>query len=116
MPRSVNHAASKRRRKKILKRAKGFFGARKNVYTIAKNAVEKALKYSYVGRKLKKRNYRQLWNARINAAAREEGITYSELIHKLNTNNIRLNRKSLAALALNKPEVFRAVIRVARGA
>ena len=83
MPRSVNAVASKARRKKIFKQAKGFYGKRKNVYTVAKNVVEKGMTYMYVGRKLKKRNYRQLWIARINAAVRAEGMTYSEFIHKL---------------------------------
>src|SRR5881275_816310 len=83
MPRSVNAVASRARRKKILKQAKGFYGKRKNVYTVAKNVVEKGMTYMYVGRKLKKRNYRQLWIARINAAVRAEGLTYSQFIHKL---------------------------------
>ena len=86
MPRSVNSAASKARRKKVLKKAKGFYGKRKNVYTVAKNIVEKGQTYSYVGRKNKKRDYRALWIARINAAVRAEGLTYSEFIHKLSAN------------------------------
>ncbi|MVT08159.1 50S ribosomal protein L20 [Chitinophaga tropicalis] len=110
MPRSVNAVASRARRKKILKQAKGFYGKRKNVYTVAKNVLEKGLTYSYVGRKLKKRNYRQLWIARINAAARAEGITYSELIHKLSEKNIDLNRKVLADLAMNEPETFKNLV------
>ena len=110
MPRSVNAVASKARRKKILKQAKGFYGKRKNVYTVAKNVVEKGMTYMYVGRKLKKRNYRQLWIARINAAVRAEGLTYSEFIHKLNEKGIDLDRKVLADLAMNNPETFRNLI------
>ncbi|MCF6406027.1 MULTISPECIES: 50S ribosomal protein L20 [Chitinophaga] len=110
MPRSVNAVASRARRKKILKQAKGFYGKRKNVYTVAKNVLEKGLTYSYVGRKLKKRNYRQLWIARINAAARAEGMTYSEFIHKLSEKNIDLNRKVLADLAMNEPATFKSLI------
>ena len=83
MPRSVNSVASKARRKRVLKQAKGFYGKRKNVYTVAKNVLEKGLQYRYVGRKLKKREYRALWIVRINAAVREEGLTYSEFINKL---------------------------------
>ncbi|HEY1870888.1 MAG TPA: 50S ribosomal protein L20 [Chitinophagaceae bacterium] len=110
MPRSVNAVASKARRKKILKQAKGFYGKRKNVYTVAKNVVEKGMTYMYVGRKLKKRNYRQLWIARINAAVRAEGLTYSEFIHKLNEKGIDLDRKVLADLAMNNPESFKNLI------
>ena len=110
MPRSVNAVASRARRKRILKKAKGFYGKRKNVYTVAKNVLEKGLTYSYVGRKLKKRNYRQLWIARINAAARAEGLTYSAFIHKLSEKNIGLNRKVLADLAMNEPETFKSLI------
>ena len=110
MPRSVNSAASKARRKGILKQAKGFYGKRKNVYTVAKNVVEKGMTYMYVGRKLKKRNYRQLWIARINAAVRAEGLTYSEFIHKLNEKGIALDRKVLADLAMNNPETFKNLI------
>src|SRR5690242_7838034 len=108
MPRSKNSVASKARRKKILKQAKGFYGKRKNVYTVAKNVVEKGMTYMYVGRKLKKRNYRQLWIARINAAVRAEGLTYSEFINKLNTKGIEINRKLLADLAMNEPASFKA--------
>ncbi|HTH30474.1 MAG TPA: 50S ribosomal protein L20, partial [Lacibacter sp.] len=104
MPRSVNAVASKQRRKRILKQAKGFYGKRKNVYTVAKNVVEKGMTYSYVGRKLKKREYRALWIARINAAVREEGLTYSVFINKLKAKNIDLDRKILADLAMNEPE------------
>jgi large subunit ribosomal protein L20 len=110
MPRSVNAVASKARRKKILKQAKGFYGKRKNVYTVAKNVVEKGMTYMYVGRKLKKRNYRQLWIARINAAVRAEGMTYSEFIHKLNAKGINLDRKVLADLAMNNPETFKNLV------
>jgi large subunit ribosomal protein L20 len=110
MPRSVNHVASKARRKKVLKFAKGFFGARKNVWTVAKNAVDKALAYAYVGRKLKKRDYRALWIQRINAAARMHGLSYSALMGKLHKSGIELNRKVLADMAMNHPEVFKAIV------
>ena len=110
MPRSVNAVASRARRKRILKQAKGFYGKRKNVYTVAKNIVEKGLTYSYVGRKVKKRDYRRLWIARINAAVREEGITYSEFIHLLNVKGVTLDRKILADLAMNEPESFKALV------
>ena len=110
MPRSVNAVASRARRKKILKQAKGFYGKRKNVYTVAKNIVEKGMTYSYVGRKNKKRDYRQLWIARINAAVRAEGLTYSVFINKLKTNGIDLDRKILADLAMNEPASFKALI------
>ncbi|MBN8837903.1 MAG: 50S ribosomal protein L20 [Sphingobacteriia bacterium] len=110
MPRSVNAVASRARRKRILKAAKGFYGKRKNVYTVAKNVVEKGQTYSYVGRKLKKREYRQLWIARINAAVREEGLTYSQFINKLAVKGIELNRKVLADLAMNNPESFKSLV------
>ncbi len=110
MPRSVNAVASKARRKKILKQAKGFYGKRKNVYTVAKNIVEKGMTYSYVGRKVKKRDYRSLWIARINAAVREEGLTYSQFIHLLSEKGIGLDRKVLADLAMNNPESFKGLI------
>ncbi|HRO45070.1 50S ribosomal protein L20 [Agriterribacter sp.] len=110
MPRSVNAVASKARRKRILKAAKGFYGKRKNVLTVAKNVVEKGLTYSYVGRKLKKREYRALWIARINAAVREEGLTYSEFIFKLRQKGIELDRKVLADLAMNEAESFKKLI------
>jgi large subunit ribosomal protein L20 len=110
MPRSVNAVASRARRKRILKAAKGYYGKRKNVYTVAKNIVEKGQTYSYVGRKLKKREYRALWIARINAAVRAEGMTYSQFIHKLAAKNIDLNRKVLADLAMNEPESFKSLI------
>jgi len=111
MPRSVNAVASRARRKRILKQAKGFYGKRKNVYTVAKNVLEKGLTYSYVGRKNKKREYRQLWIARINAAVRAEGITYSEFIHKLSQKGIALDRKVLADLAMNEPASFTALVK-----
>jgi large subunit ribosomal protein L20 len=110
MPRSKNAVASKARRKKILKQAKGFYGKRKNVLTVAKNVVEKGMTYSYVGRKLKKREYRALWIARINAAVREEGLTYSVFINKLKAKNIDLDRKILADLAMNEPESFKQLV------
>ncbi|HEY9363674.1 MAG TPA: 50S ribosomal protein L20 [Chitinophagaceae bacterium] len=110
MPRSVNSAASKARRKKILKQAKGFYGKRKNVFTVAKNVVEKGMTYMYVGRKLKKREYRALWIARINAAVREEGMNYSQFINALNKKGITLDRKVLADLAMNNPETFKNLV------
>lgn len=110
MPRSKNAVASRARRKKVLKQAKGFYGKRKNVYTVAKNVVEKGLTYSYVGRKLKKRDYRSLWIARINAAVREEGLTYSVFINKLAQKGITLDRKVLADLAMNEPASFKALV------
>jgi len=110
MPRSVNAVASRARRKRILKAAKGFYGKRKNVYTVAKNVMEKGLTYKYVSRKGKKREYRALWIARINAAVREEGLTYSQFIHLLNEKGIGLDRKILADLAMNEPESFKAII------
>jgi large subunit ribosomal protein L20 len=110
MPRSVNAVASRARRKRILKAAKGYYGKRKNVYTVAKNVMEKGMTYSYVSRKLKKREYRTLWIARINAAVRAEGMTYSQFIHKLAEKNIDLNRKILADMAMNEPESFKSLI------
>lgn len=110
MPRSVNAVASRARRKKIFKQAKGFFGRRKNVWTVAKNAVEKAMQYAYRGRKEKKRNFRSLWITRINAGVREHGLSYSQFMGALKKNNIELNRKVLADLAMNHPEAFKAVV------
>ena len=110
MPRSKNSVASKARRKKILKQAKGFYGKRKNVYTVAKNVVEKGMTYMYVGRKLKKREYRTLWIARINAAVCADGLTYSEFINKLQKKGIELDRKVLADLAMNNPETFKNLV------
>ncbi|MGZ5247979.1 MAG: 50S ribosomal protein L20 [Flavitalea sp.] len=110
MPRSVNAVASRARRKRNMKAAKGFYGKRKNVYTVAKNVMEKGLTYKYVGRKLKKREYRSLWIARINAAVREEGLTYSTFINLLNKKGITLDRKVLADLAMNEPETFKGLV------
>ena len=110
MPRSVNHVASRRRRKKVLKQTKGYFLSRKNVWTVAKNAHEKALQYAYVGRKIKKRDYRKLWIQRINAAARMHGMSYSTFIGNLKKAGIELNRKVLADLAMNHPEAFKAIV------
>ncbi|MDP2304260.1 MAG: 50S ribosomal protein L20 [Ignavibacteria bacterium] len=106
MPRSKNKVASKARRKKILSMAKGYWGTRKNVFTVAKNHVEKGLLHAYRDRKLKKRNYRSLWIIRINAAARQHGTTYSQLMHSLSSKGIGINRKVLASLAVDNPTVF----------
>jgi large subunit ribosomal protein L20 len=110
MPRSVNSLASRKRRKKILKAAKGYFGRRKNVYTVAKNAVEKGMLYAYRDRKNNKRNFRSLWIVRINAAARLHGMSYSQFMGKVKANQIELNRKVLADLAVNNPNAFKAVV------
>ncbi|MCH2199597.1 MAG: 50S ribosomal protein L20 [Flavobacteriales bacterium] len=110
MPRSVNSVASRARRKKVMKMARGYYGARKNVWTVAKNAVEKGLLYSYEGRKQRKRQFRRLWIQRINAGARQHGMSYSALMGKLNAQGIELNRKVLADLAMNHPEAFKAVV------
>jgi len=110
MPRSVNSIAAKARRKKILKLAKGYFGRRKNVHTVAKNAVERGLQYAYRDRRQKKRNFRSLWIQRINAGARQYGMSYSEFIGKVNAKGIELNRKTLADLAMNHPDAFKAVV------
>ena len=110
MPRSVNSVASRNRRKKILKAAKGYFGRRKNVYTVAKNAVEKGMLYAYRDRKNNKRNFRSLWIVRINAAARLHGMSYSQFMGKIKANHIELNRKVLADLAVNSPDAFKAVV------
>ena len=110
MPRSVNSVAKRARRKKVLKQAKGYFGRRKNVYTVAKNAVEKAMSYAYRDRKNNKRNFRSLWITRINAGARQYGMSYSQFMGKVKANNIDLNRKVLADLAMNNPEAFKAVV------
>ncbi len=110
MPRSVNHVASRARRKKVLKLAKGYFGRRKNVWTVAKNAVEKGLVYAYIGRKQKKRSFRSLWIVRINAGVRPFGMSYSVFISKLAKAGVDLNRKVLADLAMNHPEAFKAVV------
>ena len=110
MPRSVNSVASRQRRKKTLKQAKGYFGRRKNVWTVAKNAVEKGLTYAYRDRKNKKRTFRALWITRINAGARLHGLSYSELMGKLKSNNIDLNRKVLADMAMNNPDAFAEIV------
>ena len=110
MPRSVNAVASRARRKKVMKQAKGYFGRRKNVYTVAKNAVEKAMLYAYRDRRQKKRNFRSLWIARINAAARLHGMSYSQFMGKVKANDIELNRKVLADLAMNHPEAFASIV------
>ncbi|MEM0994317.1 MAG: 50S ribosomal protein L20 [Bacteroidota bacterium] len=115
MPRSVNHVASRKRRKKILKAARGYFGARSKVYTVAKNAVERGLQYAYRDRRNKKRAFRRLWIARINAAARQNGISYSKLMHQLKVNDVDLNRKVLADLAMNHPDTFAAIVKDVRG-
>jgi large subunit ribosomal protein L20 len=110
MPRSVNSVAKRARRKKILNQTKGYFGARKNVYTVAKNALEKALLYAYRDRKQNKRNFRSLWIQRINAGAREHGLSYSQFMGKVKASNIDLNRKVLADLAMNHPDAFKAIV------
>ena len=110
MPRSVNSVAKRARRKKILNQTKGYFGARKNVYTVAKNDLEKALLYAYRDRKQNKRNFRSLWIQRINAGAREHGMSYSQFMGKVKANNIDLNRKVLADLAMNHPDAFKAIV------
>jgi large subunit ribosomal protein L20 len=110
MPRSVNSVASRERRKKLLKSAKGFWGRKKNVWTVAKNAVEKGLQYAYRDRKAKKREFRGLWIQRINAGAREYGMSYSVFMNKLKNANIDLNRKVLADMAMNNPEAFKAIV------
>ena len=115
MPRSVNSVASKARRKKILKAAKGYYGRRKNVYSVAKNAIEKGLQYAYRDRRNKKRTFRKLWVTRINAAVREEGMSYSQFIHNLKEKNIEVNRKVLADLAMNQPAAFKEIVNAAKG-
>ena len=110
MPRSTNSVAAKKRKKKIFKLAKGYFGRRKNVWTVTINAIEKAQVYAYIGRKQKKRNFRALWIQRINAGARQHGMSYSKLMGALHRNNIELNRKVLADMALNHPETFKAIV------
>ena len=110
MPRSVNSVAAKARRKAILKAAKGYFGRRKNVHTVAKNAVEKGMQYAYRDRKNKKRTFRALWIQRINAGTRQYGMSYSQFMGKVQENGIELNRKVLADLAMNHPEAFKAVV------
>ncbi len=114
MPRSVNSVAKRARRKKVLKQAKGYFGRRKNVWTVAKNAVDKAMLYSYRDRRVKKRNFRSLWITRINAAARIHGMSYSKFMGAVKTSNIGLNRKVLADLAMNHPEAFEAIAKTVK--
>ena len=109
MPRSKNAVASRARRRKVLKMAKGYFGSRKNVWTVAKNSVEKALCYAYIGRKLRKRDFRSLWIARNNAGARQHGMSYSAFKGQIHAHGVELNRKVLADLAMNHPEAFKAV-------
>ena len=116
MPRSVNHVASRAKRKKILKLTRGYFGARKNVWTVAKNTWEKGLTYAYRDRKNKKRNFRALWIQRINAAARIEGLSYSQLMGLIHKAGIEINRKVLADLAMNNPEAFKAIVEKAKNA
>jgi large subunit ribosomal protein L20 len=110
MPRSVNHVASRARRKKVLKQTRGYFGARANVWTVAKNTLEKGLVYAYRDRKAKKRNFRGLWIQRINAGVRMHGLSYSEFMGKVHAKGITLNRKALADLAMNHPDAFKAVV------
>ena len=114
MPRSVNAVASRARRKKVLKLAKGNFGSRGNVWTVAKNTVEKGLQYAYAHRQLKKRTFRSLWIMRINAAVLAQGMTYSQFIGKLNAKGIALNRKVLADLAMNEPKAFEAIVKAVK--
>jgi len=110
MPRSVNHVASRARRKKILKLTRGYWGARKNVWTIAKNTWEKGLTYAYRDRKAKKRSFRSLWITRINAGVQQYGMSYSSFMGKIHANNIDINRKVLADLAMNHPDAFKAIV------
>lgn len=114
MPRSVNHVASRAKRKRILKLTRGYFGARRNVWTVAKNTWEKGLTYAYRDRKTKKRNFRSLWIQRINAAARLEGLSYSQLMGALHKAGITMNRKVLADLAMNHPQAFQAIVKQAK--
>jgi len=114
MPRSTNAPASRARKKKYFKAAKGYFGRRKNVWTVTKNAVEKGWQYAYIHRRKKKREFRALWIARINAAARQHGLSYSQFMHRLQQQNIGLNRKALADMALNQPQTFEAIVAAVR--
>jgi large subunit ribosomal protein L20 len=111
MPRATNKVATRRKRKKVLKQTKGYWGAKKNVWTVAKNAYEKGLTYAYRDRKAKKRTFRRLWIARINAAARQHGMSYSEFMGKLKANNIDINRKVLADMAMNHPDAFKEIVK-----
>ncbi|MEM6642923.1 MAG: 50S ribosomal protein L20 [Bacteroidota bacterium] len=108
--RSVNHVASRARRKKMMKNAKGYFGRRKNVWTVSKNAIEKGWTYAYRDRKAKKREFRALWIQRINAGVREHGLSYSQFMGKLSAAGIEINRKALADLAMNEPKAFKAIV------
>jgi len=114
MPRSVNHVASRAKRKKLLKETRGYFGRRKNVWTVAKNAYEKGLSYAYRDRRNKKRNFRALWIQRINAAARLHDMSYSQFMGAIHKKNIDLNRKVLADLAMNQPEAFAAIVKIVK--
>ncbi len=114
MSRTVNAVASRKKRKKILKETKGYFGARKNVWTVAKNAYEKGLQYAYRDRRTKKRNFRSLWIQRINAGIRPYGMSYSEFMGKINQKGILLNRKVLADLAMNHPDAFEAIVKTVK--
>ena len=114
MPRSVNVVAARRRRKKVLKAARGFWGSRSKVFTIAKNTLEKGMQYAYRDRKVKKREFRGLWIQRINAGTRLHGMSYSVFMGKLHAKNIDLNRKTLADLAMNNPEAFKAIVRAVK--
>ncbi len=116
MPRSVNHVASRARRKKVLSLTKGYFGSRKNVWTVAKNTWEKGMQYAYRDRKAKKREFRALWIQRINAGARLEGMSYSRLMGALHKSGIEINRKVLADLAMNEPQAFKAIVQKAKNA
>ncbi len=111
MPRSVNAVAARQKRKKVLKRTRGYWGRRKNVWTVAKNAHEKGLQYSYRDLRKKKAEFRALWIQRINAAVREYGMSYSEFMHKLKSNGIDINRKVLADLAMNDPKTFESIVK-----
>lgn len=113
MPRALNHAASRRRRRRILTQAKGYWGSRSKIYTVAKHAVEKGLQYAYRDRRQRKRQFRRLWIVRINAAARQHGTTYSRLAGALRQREILINRKVLADLAMNEPQAFAAVVHAA---
>lgn len=114
MPRATNSVASRQRRKKVLKQTKGYFGRRKNVWTVAKNALDNSMGYAYTDRKTKKAHFRQLWIVRINAGIREHGLSYSEFIGLLHKKNIALSRKALADMAMNNPEAFAAVVKQAQ--
>ncbi len=115
MPRSVNHVASRAKRKKILKLTRGYYGCRRNVWTVAKNTWEKGLTYAYRDRKQKKRDFRALWIQRINAAARQEGLSYSMLMGLIHKAGIEINRKVLAELAMNNPAAFKAIVEKVKG-